>query len=212
MAAPTDVSAGVRPALRLRPHGHLLRDGIIASVAFLAPVFVVAHLLAAPAGNGQAVFLLQLVVTCGLVVAAIGYFRAAIWVSPAALSERGYFGLRHTYPRAQIACIVRAETFGSGSDPVAQLFACDADGRVLVRMRGQYWSTESMDLVVAVLAAPVTVVPDVLTTEELAHSHPHLPYWFERSRVLLALSIAAAIVAGAVLVVATLILTGLISV
>lgn len=67
---------------RLRPHSHLFREGIIAVILFMAPVFVVLYVITLNNGHWLAVFVLQVIVTLMVVLAAWGYFGVAIWVSP----------------------------------------------------------------------------------------------------------------------------------
>jgi hypothetical protein len=68
---------------------------------------------------------------------------------------------------------------------------CDGNGHALVRLRGQFWSKASMDLVVATLGLQAETLQGVVSTKELAHEHPRLAYWFERSRLHLGLAVAA---------------------
>ena len=122
---------------RLRPHSHLFREGIIAVILFMAPVFVVLYVITLNNGHWLAVFVLQVIVTLMVVLAAWGYFGVAIWVSPEAISERGFFGRKTTFSREQLGSIVIAETqTASSAETTTQLFVCDEDGKGLVRMRG----------------------------------------------------------------------------
>jgi hypothetical protein len=105
------------------------------------------------------------------------------------ISERGFFGLQRHVPIAEIGSIVLAQTFDSlGHTAVPQLFVCDLDGRQVVRMRGQFWSRASMDIVIATLDIPVDPVADTVSTDELRHDYPGLLYWFERHRWLAAMA------------------------
>jgi hypothetical protein len=165
--------------LKLRPYSHLFRQGLIGCLVFMTPVFVVLYAITVGNGRWGVVLALQLVATVLIVLAAWGYFAAAIWVSADGITERGFFGRKRTYSRDQIGSIVQAETY-SGAQPVPQLFVCDHDGAQLVRMRGQFWSQESMDVVRSTLDVRSETVGEAVTTAELRQDYPGLLYWFER--------------------------------
>lgn len=191
--------------MRLRPSSHLLRDGIIAAVVFLTPVFAVAYVLAADDGTWPILLTLQVLASIVVFVASTRYFTAGIWIHPDSVAERGFFTAMRRVPRSDIALVVRAETFGHGADVVPQLFVCDDEGRALVRMRGQFWSRQAMKAVSDALAVPVETIPGVVSIRELAAEHPGLPYWFERNRLHLALVIGAGGIALAAMVLAALV-------
>ena len=165
---------------RLRPRRALLVQGLLASIVFLTPVFVVLYLVTAPADGWPVVLAWQAVATVAVFVGCARFFFVAIWVGATGIAERGFFIPRREFAIDRIAQIVRARVFAHGSDQVEQLFVCDAEGRCLVRMRGQFWATREMDAVAEALGVPVTVLPDVITLRELSREHPRLAYWFER--------------------------------
>ena len=190
--------------VRLRPHSHLFQEGVLACVAFMTPVFIVLWVLTVPDGPWPAVLVTQLLATLVVTLASVAYFRTAIWVDPQGLTERGFFGIRTRFPIERIGSIVAASTFEGMSERVyPQLFVCDHEGRLLVRMRGQFWSQDNMDVVVETLDVPFTPVGDAVSTRELRSDYPGLLYWFERHPVLaaLAFSVATAVVGFLVFVV-----------
>ncbi|HWR85451.1 MAG TPA: hypothetical protein VN200_05620 [Rhodoglobus sp.] len=177
-------------ALHLRPRRTLLRDGLIAAALVIVPVFGVAYWQTA--GEPTLPLLIALnVLALGLVgAAAWRYFAVGVWTDADSVSERGFVAMRRRFPRSEITGIVRARTFGHAAEPVHQLFVMGRADAVLVRMRGQFWSSVSMDALADALAVPVTVLPDVLSTRELALERPALVYWFERSRLAAAAALA----------------------
>jgi len=190
----------------LRPQGSLFRQGLVATLVFLTPVFVVLYALTAPNGAWRLVLGVQVVATVVATIASSLFFRTGIWISPAGMRERGYFG-RVTYvPVADMASVIIADTFtGVAAETSPQLFVCDEHGKQLIRMRGQFWSKESMDIVVATLDVPHTALGDTISQRELRNEYPGLLYWFERRPVLAALAFAAgtAILGAIVLLILT---------
>lgn len=149
-------------------------------MAFLTPVFALLYLLTVPGGSWPWVLALQLIVSLAVGAGCARFFLAAIWVDREGISERGYvLGKRH-FSRAEVDSVVRVRTFGYGSEVIEQLFVCDAAGRCLVRMRGQFWTRGEMDAVIETLGAPVTVLGGIMTLRELAAERPLLVTWIER--------------------------------
>ena len=185
---------------RLRPNSSLFRQGLLASIIFMTIVFVVLYFLTIPDGPWQLVLGMQVVISLAITFASWGYFSATIWVSPDEISERGFFGQRHRFPVATIDSIVTATVTGSGGELQRQVFVRDAAGRLQVRMRGQFWSPESLDTVIRTLGVPVVRVEEVTTIRELRRQYPELLFWFERHpRIAIAVTAATGLVIGVVL-------------
>ena len=165
----------------LKPHGHLMRQTILSIVAFFAPVFAVLYWLTIPSGTWLPVLWGQLVVVLLVSIGFVGYFRTRIWVDETGISERGFLGRLNNFPVDQVESIVMLELYQTGAlDTQPQLFVTGADGRLLVRMRGQFYSRGAMDTVMDELAVPIVHVPDPMTLAELNRLRPGLLYWFER--------------------------------
>jgi hypothetical protein len=166
---------------QVRPHAHILRQYTLAVAACLIPLLALLYWLSlSPIAWAH----LLLGVVLLFIVWAIGYFshkRAFIDISPAGITERGFFGRLHTVPVSAVGSIITLELYRSGSlDTQPQLFVIDADGRLLLRMRGQFYSRTSMETVIEALEAPVVRVPEPLSLRDLRRLRPELLYWFER--------------------------------
>lgn len=165
----------------LRPHSFLLRQGLVASIVSLTPIFGVLYFLTIPNGPWAIVVATQAVATIAITLACSGYFAVAIWVAPGVIAERGFFGRKTRFEASDIGSILVAHTYASPDlTPIPQLFVCDHDGKQLVRMRGQFWSRESMDAVIEALPVPVTETDGPVSIADLRHDFPGLLYWFER--------------------------------
>ena len=203
------VSIGVPGQAVVRPRGHVMRQGVVASLIFLAPVFLVLYLLTIPGGPWLSVLVTQVLAT--VLVASVGwaYQHVCIWVDAQGITERGFFGRTTRYPVDDIGSIVSAQTFDTSSaTTVAQLFVCDHHGRQLVRMRGQFWTAESMATVIATLPVPHNPVTESLSTSELGNDFPGLLYWFERHPVYAATTFSTAVAALGIVVYLVLRLSG----
>ena len=165
----------------LRPHGHLLHQTTLSILAFFAPVFAVLYWLTIPLGEWGNVAVAQAIVMIGAAAGIISFLRTCIWVDDTGITERGFFGRLTSFSREQVGSVVVLDLYQSGAiDTHPQLFVTDADGQLLVRMRGQFYSKGAMDTVADELSVPVVRVPDPMTLTELNRLRPELLYWFER--------------------------------
>lgn len=175
---PRRAPTGIRP---LRPLPSLLRRGVLAAVAFLAPVFAALYFLTIPDGAWPAIVGAQFVVSLVFVLAVVTYKRVSIWVDPTGITERGFFGRLTRLPTADIGSILLVHTYHGGSaDTLPQLFLCDAHGNQVIRLRGQFWSIRDMATVCETLDVPLTELGESVTMKELLSLYPGLLYWFER--------------------------------
>ena len=185
-------------AQRLSPNRSLFWQGVSGVLAFLVPISTVLYFLTVPDGPWHGVLVSQIVVVAVFVLAVISYRSTGFWVSRSGISERGFFGRWSYVPVESIVMILLANTYrGSGSDTAPQLFVCDADGKQILRMRGQFWSVENMRIVSETLDIPLTELGESVSTSELLDSHPGLLYWFERHPVVIAIAVCLAVVAAA---------------
>lgn len=165
----------------LRPHGHLFRQTAVAVFLLLTPVLAVIFWLTIPNGTWLAVVVVVLVLMLLFGLGMIAFYRTTIWVSRSHIAERGFFGRMTTIPVDAIDGIMMLDLYQSGTlDTHPQLFVTGVDGRVLLRMRGQYWSRDDMETVADILEVPIVHIPDPVTLRELNASRPELLYWFER--------------------------------
>jgi len=194
---------------RLRPHRHLLWRGIGAILAFCIPTFGALIFVTAPDGPWMVVLTSEVILLLVLCIAVYRYLRTGIWVDAAGIAERGFFLSRGRVPLAQIGSLVSANVFrAGGADTVPQLFICDHDGQQLVRLRGQFWSEESMRAIMTILEAPVVEIAHPVSTMELHRDYPGLLYWFERRPILAYLLFAGLLALGGVGLYALLVLLG----
>jgi hypothetical protein len=141
----------------------------------------VLYWLTIPLDQWHHVAIAQAIVMIAAALGIIAFLRTGIWVDETGITERGFFGRLTHVSREQVGSIVLLELYQSGAiDTHPQLFVTDADGELLVRMRGQFYSHGAMDLVIDELGSPVVRVPDPMTLSELNRLRPELLYWFER--------------------------------
>jgi len=185
-------------ASRLRPNRSLFWQGVAAVLGFLVPVSCALYFLSVPDGPWMIVLYCQIAVVVLFGLSVISYRSTGFWVARTGIAERGFFGVWTYVPADAIGTILFANTYrGSGSDTACQLFICDHDGKQLLRMRGQFWSAESMRLVADTLDIPLTELGESVSKSELLDRYPGLLYWFERHPLVIASLIAAAVLVAA---------------
>ncbi|MCU1636005.1 MAG: hypothetical protein JWQ68_1244 [Cryobacterium sp.] len=168
----------------LRPHGHLFRQWSLTLVAFCAPLFAVLYWLTIPNGNWLPVAIMHAVITVVWGLGGVAFCRTVIRVNSATITERPFLGRIRTTAAERITNALMLDIYESGAlDTSPQLFLTDADGNVVMRMRGRYWSRRDMETVTEDLGTPVTVMTEPLTLQELNRTQPEMLYWFERRMV-----------------------------
>ena len=194
---------------RLRPHPYLLRRGVGAAVAFFVPAFGVLYFLTIPDGAWVAVLVAHIILIVVAGYSIVSYARLGVWVTPEAIAERGFFGITNRYDVAQLGPIVLVNTFHGGwVETVPQLFVCDPAGHQLIRLRGQFWSRETMQTITSTLDLPITEIDHPVSTSELHAMYPGLLYWFERRPVVAAFIFAGVLVVGCALIYGVLLALG----
>lgn len=175
---------GVQRTIEVRPFGHLFRQGLTAVLAFFVPLFAVLYWLTIPRGLWLPVAVASLIAASSLLYAVYSHRRITITVSALGFTERGFFGRTTRYAAAIVDNVMILEMYQSDTlDTHAHLFVRKADGTVLLRMRGQFWSRADMETVIDELAAPVVRVAEPVTLRDLNQTNPELLYWFERRPV-----------------------------
>jgi hypothetical protein len=198
------------PVQRLRPIASVFRQGIIACVAFMTPVFVVLYFMSIPNGPWLFVLVSQIVISLAIGISSWRFFQLAIWVSSDSIAERGFFRLHRAFSGPEIGSIVFAQAY-SGPEIQPQLFVRSPSGATIVRMRGQFWTRESMETVMETLDAPVEIIDDPVSIAELRDSIPTVLYWFERRPVVAGIAFAAGLIALGAVVLIALRLTGVLA-
>ena len=187
-------------AVRLDPHRWLFRQALLATAAFLTPVFAVLYFLTIPDGPWLVVLIAQVVASLLFAYAAHSFRRVAVWVSRDGIAERGFFGRLIYLPVAEVGSLVLVHTYhGGGADSLPQLFVCNPAGKQVIRLRGQFWSLENMRLVGSTLGVQVTEMGETVSARELLEQYPGLLYWFERRPALASVLFALSVVVGGVL-------------
>ncbi|MEO6826629.1 MAG: hypothetical protein ABI255_02895 [Microbacteriaceae bacterium] len=173
----------------LRPPAAVLREGVLAVLALTTPLFAVLYWLTIPFGSWPPVLLAHIAVLLLTLTGLVAYLATSIQIGPDGIRERGFFGQVSNIPLGCVASVLMVEVYrGSSQDTLPQLFLRGTDGRLLLRMRGQFWQREDMARVADALDAPVapmtapmaTPMTGPVTISELRASHPRLLSWFER--------------------------------
>ena len=169
-------------------------------IAFFVPALGVLFFLTIPNGPWPVVLAGAVIVAILFAYSIFSYTRLGVWVTTESVAERGFFSITRRYSVAEVGSTVIVDTYRGGlADTVPQLSICDAAGTQLIRLRGQFWSRETMQTVASTLDVPVTELDRPLSTSELRAMYPGLLYWFERRPVFTALVFGGTIVAAGLL-------------
>jgi hypothetical protein len=193
---------------KLLPHRRLFWQGLVSLSAFVLPVVAVLLTLTVPDGPWPLVVAMWGLASILFAIASWAFFVVGVWVGEDGIAERGFFGRLNYFRRDEIARIMLARTFHSnGAATLPQLFLVDGDDNMLVRLRGQFWSFENMQVVSDTLDLPMQ---ELSATEirEIHEEYPNLVYWFERRPWLAAALVTAVIAAVGTIILAVLVLSG----
>lgn len=178
VARPNTSEVGV---VILSPREQIFLQGRLAAIALLLPVFAVMYWLTVPSGTWVGVLVAQTLIVFLIVGLAVLYRRARIEVTPMGLREFGLRGLHRRISRDDISQVLQVSFYrGLSTETELQLFVIGHNGSTILRMRGRYWSNESMQTVIDAAGAPITIVGDPQTVEEFQCTHSALLYWHER--------------------------------
>lgn len=171
-----------RTVVSVRVRQGLLAQGITALLALSVPILIVLYWLTIPNGAWVWVLLAQGVVLAAMVFATVRFLRVRIGVTPTHLLERRFFFGTTRIPLESIARVVMLEMHRTmASQSRLQMFVLDKAGLPLLRMRGEYWSRNSINQIASHLTmAPIEHIDHPVTLDELQSTRPEMLYWFER--------------------------------
>lgn len=171
----------VRGAWEARPRTRLMRAAWITYLSLTTPVFAVMYWLTAPHDEWPVVLVVHIGLTLVFVAVAASVLRVRVCFNGSSVAERGILGPRRPVPVTEVARVILLDLYQPGAlDTHRQLFLLGADGRVLLRLRGQLWEQSDIDALAAAVGAPVERQPKPLSRAEVMRLHRGLLRWFER--------------------------------
>jgi hypothetical protein len=168
----------------LRTEPSVFRSIGLGILALCAPIFAVLYWIMIPTGLWLWVASAQFVTMLACAAVLIGAHCAYVRVGPSGFSVRGILGHVRTVGSSAVATVILVDLYRSDAlDTQPQLFVVGHRGELLLRMRGQFWTQEALDVVADELGAPVVRVAEPLTLLDLNRWKPRLMPWFERRHV-----------------------------
>lgn len=185
--------AAPRTDVLLRPVSQLRGQTRVIAAALLIPVFAAVFWFSIPRGTWPRVLVALAVVTVVYALASFLLSRVAMSIGRDGVTERGVVR-DNRVPSKRIESVLILTTYrGQSLDIVPQLFLLDTNGLLLLRMRGQFWSSQSIEAMACAFDVPVRRIDEPLSGAALRRDYEHLTYWFERWPWLGALVLAGAI-------------------
>ena len=196
--------------LRLTPRRSLLNNTLLSIITVGVPVLGVLFIFGLQNGSWP-LAVGGALLTAGLCLILYRRYRLTfIGVTSSTIEERGYWGARTSFRRADVATVVLATIYSRGSpEPLPQLVVRDSAGTRILRMRGNFWSVEAMRSVIATMDVTPILPAEVMSSDEFFTRFPGAAYWFERRPLLAWLAIGGMLVVGIVIVVVILHIIGL---
>jgi hypothetical protein len=164
----------------LRPVAQLHGQTRLITAALIIPVFAAIFWFSIPRGTWPRVFVALLVVSAVYVTLSFLLSRVSIRIAHDCVSEHGFFSTNRV-PSKRIESVLILTTYrGQSLETVRQLFLLDTNGEALLRMRGQFWSVDSIEAMANAFDVPVHRADEPMTRAELRRDHAAILYWFER--------------------------------
>ena len=184
--------------VRVRPKRSLIRGGILTAVIVPLPIF--AALLFFGLANGSWAIALIGEGLC-MLLGWLGFllFRGTyVAVTTTSIVEKGFFGRTTSAPLSEVESVVLARTYsGSTVDTLPQLIVRDSSGVRLLRLRGIFWTEESMRAVVDSIGGAAELPSEAMTSAEFFERYSGSAYWFENRPLVAGIAIAV-LLAGCV--------------
>ena len=171
-----------RTVVSVRVRQGLLAQGIAALLALSVPILVVLYWLTIPTGAWVWVAVAQAVILVAMILSTVRFLRVRVSITTTHLLERRCFFGTTRSPLDSIARVIMLELHRTmASQSRLQLFVLDSGGLPLLRMRGEYWSRNSINRIASHLTmAPIEHIDHPVTLDELQATRPEMLYWFER--------------------------------
>lgn len=170
----------LRFIIRVWPKRGLVRSGIMTLIFVPLPLLGLLIFLRLPDGA------LPAAVAGAFVLLAIGFWAltlfkgTSIGVTDDAIEEVGFFGQKTVSLTDDIGSAVLVHTYcGELAETRPQLIVRNHDAGRMLRMRGTFWTEESMRAVAAQLGVILDEPAAPMTARQLFSRYPGTAYWFE---------------------------------
>ena len=169
--------------LRLRPRLGLLLSGVLVLIIVPLPIVATLITLGVPGGSWP------IALICGaisIVVFFTGLYlfhTTEIVISSTQITERGFFSRSTSTPISAVNSLVLAHTFSlSSSETLPQLIVRNDRNDRILRMRGIFWTEQSMREAAAAIGSPLEEPADAITSRQFFEQYSGSAYWFENRR------------------------------
>ena len=169
--------------VRLRPRRGLLWSGVL--VLIIVPLPIVATLITLGVPNGSwPIALIGGAISIVVFFTGLYLFRTTdIVISSTQITERGFFSRSTSTPISAVNSLVLAHTFSlSSSETLPQLIVRNDHNDRILRMRGIFWTEQSMREAAAAIGSPLEEPADAITSRQFFEQYSGSAYWFENRR------------------------------
>jgi hypothetical protein len=178
----------------VRPRAQIFSQTRLVAAALVLPIFAAMFWFAIPRGTWPRVIIALAFVVVVYTAGSLLLRGVSIRISHDGLIERGFFVHDNRIPAKRIATALVLEVYrGATTETNRQLFLLDSSGELLMRMRGEFWTNDDIEMVAEAFDVPVQRRADPVTSARLRAELPDLIYWFERWPWVGGLAIAGAI-------------------
>ncbi|MFM9920554.1 hypothetical protein [Lacisediminihabitans sp. H27-G8] len=169
----------------LRPRRSLLWSGILILIIVPIPIVAMLVTLGLPSGSWRVSAITEALVIVLFFVGLYLLRTTYVVISADHFTERGFFRPAVVTPISEVRSMVLAQTFSSSSsETLPQLILRNARGERILRMRGVFWTEESMRQAATAIGTPLEEPAEPLTSKQFFELYAGTAYWFENRRSL----------------------------
>ena len=176
-------SEGHANGVWLRPRRGLLWSGVL--VLIIVPLPIVATLVTLGVPDGSWPFaLIGGAISILVFFVGLHLFRTTyVVISSTQITERGFFSRPASTPISAVSSVVLTHTFStSSSETLPQLIVRNDRSERILRMRGIFWTEQTMRAAAAAIGSPLEEPVDALTPRQFFEQYSGSAYWFENRR------------------------------
>ena len=169
--------------VRLRPRRALLWSGVL--VLIIVPLPIVATLVTLGVPNRSwPIALISGAISIVLFFTGLYLFLTTeIVISSTQITERGFFSRSTSTPISAVNSLVLAHTLSTSSnETLPQLIVRNDRNERILRMRGIFWTEQTMREAAAAIGSPLEEPAEAVTSRQFFEQYPGSAYWFENRR------------------------------
>ena len=169
--------------VRLRPRRGLLWSGVLVLIIVPLPIVATLVTLGVPNESWPIALISGAISIVVFFTGLYLFLTTEIVISSTQITERGFFSRSVSTSISAVNSVVLAHTFSiSSSETLPQLIVRNDRNDRILRMRGIFWTEQTMREAAAAIGSPLEEPVDAVTPRQFFEQYSGSAYWFENRR------------------------------